>query len=47
MKERLNKKELINWIVLDRQDNRILLISEKALDCKPYNTEESVWCGEQ
>ncbi len=26
------------WIVLDKQENRMLLISKYALDCQPYNT---------
>lgn len=33
-----NGKESIQWRVLAREDNKILVISEKALDCKPYNT---------
>ena len=33
-----NGKEKIEWRVLDIQDGRALLISEYALDCKPYNT---------
>ncbi len=34
-----NGKETIDWIVLDIQDNRALLVSVDALDCKPYNTD--------
>lgn len=32
-----NGKENIEWLVLAKQDNKILVISNKALDCKPYN----------
>lgn len=32
-----NGKEAIKWIVLAKEGNRILLLSEKGLDCKPYN----------
>ncbi len=28
------------WIVLDKQENRMLLISKYALDCQPYNTSD-------
>ncbi|MBE7050672.1 MAG: toll/interleukin-1 receptor domain-containing protein, partial [Ruminococcaceae bacterium] len=40
-----NGKEKIEWIVLDKQDNRILVISKNSLDCKPYNesAEEITW----
>ncbi len=34
-----NGKEDIEWIVLDRQNDRIFLISKYALDCQPYNTK--------
>ncbi|MBQ6504250.1 MAG: TIR domain-containing protein [Flexilinea sp.] len=38
-----NGKEEIEWLVLDRSDNTLLLISKYALDCKQYNTKsESV-----
>lgn len=37
---RSNGKEDITWVVLAKEDNKILVISEKALDCKPYNNEE-------
>lgn len=30
-------KEAIKWLVLAKEDNKILLISEKALDCQKYN----------
>lgn len=33
-----NGKEKIEWIVLDVQGNKSLLISKFALDCQPYNT---------
>ncbi len=34
-----NGKEGIEWQVIDKQDNRVLVISALALECKPYNTE--------
>ena len=34
-----NGKEPIEWVVLDVQDGRSLLISKYALDCRPYNTD--------
>lgn len=34
-----NGKEDIEWLVLDRIDNKIMVISRYALDCKRYNTE--------
>ena len=34
-----NVKEPIEWIVLDRYDNRALLLSKYILDCKKYNSE--------
>lgn len=34
-----NGKEEIKWRVLAKEDNRILVISEYALDCQQYNTE--------
>lgn len=38
-----NGKEEIEWIVLAKEDSKILLISEYALDCLPFNTtNESV-----
>lgn len=33
-----NGKEDIAWLVLAKENNRILVISDKALDCQPYNT---------
>ena len=40
-----NGKEPIEWIVLDVQEGKALLISRCALDCQPYNTEatEVTW----
>ncbi len=32
-----NGKQPIKWLVLAKEDNKILLISEKALDCQKYN----------
>ena len=32
-----NGPEPIEWVVLDKKDNKILLISEKALDCRQYH----------
>ena len=32
------RKEPIEWIVLDKKDNQALLISKYALDCKPYHS---------
>ena len=33
-----NGKENIEWLVLAKENNRILVISDKALDCQPYNS---------
>lgn len=33
------KKEPIEWIVLDRVDDKLLLLSKYILDCKCYNNE--------
>ncbi len=33
-----NGKEDIEWLVLGREDDRILVISKYVLDCQPYNT---------
>ena len=35
--EEAGEPELIEWQVLSRESNRILLISKYALDCQPYN----------
>ena len=32
-------KEAIEWLVLDKQEDRMLVISRYGLDCQPYNTE--------
>ena len=32
-----NGKEDIEWLVLTKENNKILVVSDKALDCKPYN----------
>ena len=37
-----NGQEDIEWLVLAKEDNKILVISKYALDCQPYNTE---WAG--
>lgn len=34
-----NGKEEIEWRILTKEGNKVLIISEKALDCKQYNTE--------
>ena len=34
-----NGKEDIEWLVLERDGDKVLVISKYALDCKPYNTE--------
>ena len=34
-----NGKEDIEWLVLAKEDNKLLVISRYAIDCKPYNTE--------
>ncbi len=36
-----NGKEDIEWIVLDKQDGKILVISKYALDSQPYNTSNT------
>ena len=36
-----NGKEAIAWQVLARENNRLLLISNKALDRQPYNTSDT------
>ena len=40
-----NTKDPIEWIVLDRKDNKALLLSKYILDCKCYNNEfkEVTW----
>lgn len=34
-----NTKDPIEWIVLDKQDDKVLLLSKYILDCKCYNNE--------
>ncbi len=36
-----NGKEPIEWLVLAKEGNRVLLISRYALDCQPYNSSLS------
>ena len=40
-----DKKDPIEWLVLDEKDGKQLLLSRYALDCKPYNEEweEITW----
>lgn len=40
-----NGKEDVEWLVLDRQEDKIFVISRYALDCQPYNTEltDATW----
>ena len=40
-----NGKEGIEWLVLDKQGNKVLLLSRYGLDAQPYNTEyeEITW----
>ena len=40
-----NGAEEIEWIVLDKDDDKVLLISRYVLDCLPYNTTEEadIW----
>ena len=42
-----NGKENIEWLVLAKEDSKMLLISDKALDCKPYHTlyTDITWAG--
>ncbi len=35
-----NGTENIEWIVLAKEDGKVLVISDKALDCQPYNTTD-------
>lgn len=37
-----NGKENIEWLVLAKENNRILVISDKALDCHPYNSSRTI-----
>ena len=38
-------KEAVEWLVLDKQEDKMLVISRYGLDCQPYNTEEAgvIW----
>ena len=36
-----NGKENIKWLVLAKEKNRILVISDKALDCQEYNSSDT------
>ena len=36
-----NGKEDIEWFILAKEDNKVLIISDKALDRKPYNTSKT------
>lgn len=36
-----NGQEVIEWLVLDVQDGKALLISKYALDCMPYNASQT------
>ena len=36
-----NGKENIKWLVLAKEKNRILVISDKALDCQKYNSSDT------
>ena len=36
-----NGKEDIEWLVLAKENNRVLVISDKALDCQPYNSSDT------
>lgn len=38
----LNGKEDIEWRVLAKENNRILVISDEVLDCQPYNISNTV-----
>lgn len=35
-----NGKEEVEWLVLDRRDNKLLVISKYILDVQPYNTDD-------
>lgn len=36
-----NGQEEIEWLVIAKEKERILVVSRYALDCKPYNTEDA------
>ncbi len=37
-----NGKEDVEWLVLAKKGNKILVISEKAIDCQPYNIDPAM-----
>lgn len=39
--DKTNGKEDIEWIVLDKQDDRLLVISQNGIDCKEYHDHYS------
>lgn len=36
-----NRQEPIEWVVLDKVDDKVLLLSTKAIDCQPYNNQDT------
>ena len=40
-------KEPIEWIILEKKDNKKLLLSKYIIDCKPYNNEyvDTTWAN--
>ena len=36
-----NGKEPITWTILDKKGGKVLLLSEKCLDVRPYDTSEA------
>lgn len=42
-----NGKEPIEWIVLDKKDDTVFVVSKFILDCQPYHTEEIDMTWEQ
>ena len=39
--ETSNGKEDIEWLVLAKENNRLLVVSQYGLDCQQYNTNET------
>lgn len=37
----------VEWRILENSGNKVLLISEKAVDCQPYNTKDAIITWEQ
>ena len=37
-----NNKEVIEWIVLDKQDNKLLVLSKYAIDCIRFNSDYAI-----